>query len=83
MSIVSNEFDDLIQIMRNSKNLSKKVHRISLHTVTCPSIFEGENFGEIFGGLFFLKGFFEFLVNWIRSSNLFETMLIIFKKPAF
>jgi hypothetical protein len=31
----------------------------SFHTVICPSIFEGENFGEIFGGLFF-KDFLNF-----------------------
>jgi hypothetical protein len=41
------------------KKSFKKVHRISLHTVICPSIFEGENFGEILGGLF-LKDFLIF-----------------------
>jgi hypothetical protein len=35
------------------KIFKKKLPRISLHTVTCPSKFKGENFGEIFGGVFF------------------------------
>ncbi len=83
VSIALNKFDDLIQNTKNSKNLFKKVHRISLHTVIMLPL-------DFWGGAFwrdirwtFLKRFFEFLVNWIRSSNLFKAMLITFKKPYY
>jgi hypothetical protein len=66
------------KIAHSIKKVKQSFHRfiwrikkllISFHTVTCPSIFEGENFGELFGGLF-LKIF------WI-SRNLDQIFKLI------
>jgi hypothetical protein len=44
-------FEDLIKITRNSKNLFKKVHQISLKNSPPHKLGSKLLFGEIFGGL--------------------------------